>query len=259
MGKGWHSESKRHALARKGVRTAKKSGAATSSKASKVNNAMTRNPIVVKDMKLSDRDIKFIDYELKKKGIPKRAKDLTYSDCKKYNILIKPWKDSDGDGKVNKFDCRPLNKNAQDNGLEKVPSASEADIAAAQEKLLSGKKLDPTEKELVRTGEAQDSIGTYSRAQEADYRVRELLRAETDEQRQKEIRTIQARRQKRKIRAEVKEDRRQEKIEKIDQDNERIKDELTVIQLKKQNKRLKETLNKEKPNPLKALFNPKNK
>lgn len=47
MGKGWKGDSKRHALARQGVKTAKKTGSISTAKTSKVDSAMNSNRLPI--------------------------------------------------------------------------------------------------------------------------------------------------------------------------------------------------------------------
>lgn len=69
---------------------------------------------------------KYASEHIEKNGIILSKKDLTYSQLKKSGIKLNPNSDSDGDGVKNKDDCRPLNKNAQDDGIPTPTTEAEA-------------------------------------------------------------------------------------------------------------------------------------
>lgn len=76
-------------------------------------------------------------------------KDKSYSQLKKQGSRITPYADSDGDGKVNTFDCRPLNPRMQDKGVDEI-SAKELYLWIQNDSVLYHQQEEPIVKNLVK-------------------------------------------------------------------------------------------------------------
>jgi len=93
----------------------------------------------------SDPDITIIGQDDVLKTTKKKSKDLTYHEAIRRYPHMNPLKDSDKDGVINLFDCRPFNKKKQDEEFNKYDEDESAEIASGWKDVEQSKKFRDSE------------------------------------------------------------------------------------------------------------------